>query len=509
VPVVIGLVVDRAVATGEIGALLWSGVLLCALFACLSYAYRFGARLGFGAMQREMHQLRVEISAHVLAPEGSRTRLLPGEILSLATVDTEMVGAGLRMVNQIVACAASIALAAWLLLRIDVGLGLVVLVGVPAVLLLVQLVTPRIARDTSAQQETIGRATGLATDLVKGLRPLKGIGAESAATDRYRALSRDAMTASIRTASSYGRLSGLSVALNGLFLAVVALVAGRLAASGDLTIGELIAVVGLAQFLAEPVSALGEMSAGLASSYASAGRIAAYLSSPPLTVLGGDRVPEAADLRVGAVTAGPGELLGVVTTDPADAERLVALARGELEGPASLGGVAYADLSLGALRDRVVVARHHADVFEGTLRSNVTADPEQPLDDVLAASALDEVVALHEEGLEHPTAALGSTLSGGQRQRLALARALAADPPVLVLHDPTTAVDAVTEQRIAGGIRELRHGAGSARTTVVLTSSPALLAHADRVVLLHEDEVLVGDHHTLADHPAYRASVLR
>ena len=105
----------------------------------------------------------------------------------------------------------------------------------------------------------------------------------------------------------------------------------------------------------------------------------------------------------------------------------------------------------------------------------------------------------------------GASLSGGQRQRLALARALLARPPVLVLHDPTTAVDAVTEHAIAQGIRALRHGPGSGFATIVITSSPALLAATDRVVVLGDGAVAAeGAHAELgADDETYRQMVLR
>ena len=101
----------------------------------------------------------------------------------------------------------------------------------------------------------------------------------------------------------------------------------------------------------------------------------------------------------------------------------------------------------------------------------------------------------------------GSSLSGGQRQRLTLARSLAADPPVLVLRDPTTAIDAVTEHQIATGLRTRRE---TGRATLVVTSSPTLLAAADEVVWVRDGRVVArGTHHDLQDDPAYREAVLR
>ncbi len=110
------------------------------------------------------------------------------------------------------------------------------------------------------------------------------------------------------------------------------------------------------------------------------------------------------------------------------------------------------------------------------------------------------------EGLDTAVGEHGARLSGGQRQRLALARALAADRGVLVVHDPTTAVDAATEARIAAGIRRARTG----RTTVLVTSSPALLAATDRVVLVDGGTITAEAPHEdlVRDHPVYRTAVL-
>ena len=101
----------------------------------------------------------------------------------------------------------------------------------------------------------------------------------------------------------------------------------------------------------------------------------------------------------------------------------------------------------------------------------------------------------------------GRGLSGGQRQRVVLARAVAADAPVLVLVEPTSAVDAHTEARIAARVADARRG----RTTVVTTVSPLWLHHADRVVLLHDGTVVAEGRHAelLADDDAYRRVVIR
>jgi ABC-type multidrug transport system fused ATPase/permease subunit len=183
-------------------------------------------------------------------------------------------------------------------------------------------------------------------------------------------------------------------------------------------------------------------------------------------------------------------------------------------GSVELDGVPLTRLDPAGLRAAVLVAAHDAALFEGSLAENVTPEEGSPgADDdplrtqhAMAAARADEVA----DSLPHGTATGvgegGRSLSGGQRQRVLLARALRADAPVLVVHDPTTAVDTVTEARIADGLRAFRRG----RTTIVVTNSPALLAVTDHVILL--DAGRVGAEGTHADlvrtDATYRTAVL-
>lgn len=510
VPVLIGLIVDDAVATGDGERLLvWFGV-LAVLFLVLSSGYRFGSRAGYAVVQHESHLLRGEVVRRVLDPRGTTTRRLPGETLSIATSDAELAAEVVRMVGFAVAAVGSIAVAGVYLLRVDLLLGVVVLVGVPVVLGVVQLLAPRMSRHAGEQQGRIARASGLAADLVAGLRVLKGVGGEEAATRAYTDASQRAVGAGILAARSNGLMQGTTTALSGVFLAAVALLAGHRALDGDITIGEFIAVVGLAQFLAEPLGSLGEIAAHTATCWASGRRVVEVLAEPYAVADGGATGVVPGPLEVpGVLRVEPGEMVGVLLEDPAAGDRLLDELAGTVPAPGvRLGEVELDDVALAARRAHVLVVRHHVDVFEGTLRSNVLTRDEPDWAAVLAASALEDVIDLDPDGLDRPVAAGGTSLSGGQRQRLALARALAARPPVLVLQDPTTAVDAVTEHDIA---TRLHAALPADAIVVVLTSSPALLAAADRVVHVALDGSTTTGTHAglLAELPAYRTAVLR
>lgn len=199
----------------------------------------------------------------------------------------------------------------------------------------------------------------------------------------------------------------------------------------------------------------------------------------------------------GAVTVHPGELVGVRAGDRTAARLAGALLTPWTDQGAqvTLGGVPAEGLSPQDYRRQVTVAPHRTTLFSGTVQDNIVAGAAAVAATDTSTGAVTGT-ALHDGTPERVSVALhaascddfatpdtavgegGNLLSGGQQQRVALARALASGAPVLVLHDPTTAVDSVTEHLIAGRLREAREGL----STLVIASSPVLLDGCDRVV---------------------------
>ncbi len=545
VPVLIGVVIDRAVgAGGVLDLLVWIGV-VALTFAALSAGFRLGARAGERAVEQAAHRLRVAVTRRVLDHRGGLTAgHLPGALASVATSDAERVG----MVNLALATGAGalvgLGVGGVALVAVSVPLGLLVLGGAPLLLWLARLLGGPLERRSHAEQERAAYASGLAADLVAGLRVLRGLGAAPAAAHRYRQASRDSLAATVRAARARAWHDGVLLAATGLLVAAVGLVGGRLAAQGEITVGQLVAAVGLALFLLGPLSLVSWVNAEFSQGRASAARIAAVLGAPPGTPDGTAPPAEPVrgrialhDVHSGALQGvtlqvEAGTLLGIVTTDPAVADDLLRCLARHVDperGSVELDGLPLRVLDPAQLRRVVLVAPHQADLFEGTVLDNVAAPvvagaaapaPRNPApvtggDDPLAVPAVRQAIAAADvtevaralpDGLHTRLTERGRSLSGGQRQRVALARALAAEAPVLVLHDPTTAVDTVTEARIAEGIREMRRG----RTTLLVTTSPALLARADRVVLLDGGTVRADGRHAdlVRDDPRYRAAVL-
>ncbi|MFD4508558.1 ABC transporter ATP-binding protein [Streptomyces sp. NPDC058457] len=525
VPVLIGVVVDQAVAGRDAGRLvLWLAV-LAVLYVCLSWSFRLGARAGERGAEEAAHELRLAVVRRVLDPRGgAEADRLSGELANVATEDAKRVGAVNMALMSGIWAVAGITVSAVALLLTSVPLGLIVLLGTPVLLWLGHLLSKPLERRSEAEQDRAAGAAGVAADLVAGLRVLKGLGAQRAAVERYRRTSQVSLAATLRAARAESWQTGLVLALTGGFIALIAWVGGRLALDGSLTLGQLVSAVGLALFLLGPLETFAWVNAELAQGRASAARIAQVLSAGSAVTGGDEPVPDAVrgELRLRGVRLGgldgvdldvpAGRLTGIAVTDPACAEALLSCLGREADpeaGSVELDGVPLTRLDPARLRAAVLVAAHDAALFDGSLAENVV--PADAADDALTARALaaadaDEVVRSLPQGAATGVGEGGRSLSGGQRQRVLLARALRAGPPVLVVHDPTTAVDAVTEARIAEGLREFRQG----RTTVVVTNSPALLSVTDRVVLLDCGRVgAEGTHAELArTHETYRTAVL-
>lgn len=527
VPVAIGLTVDHAVRTGDIAAMVVAGLATLALFVVLTSCWRTGAWFLARGVQEESHRLRLRVVRRALSGSGIETDRSSGELLSIATSDATQSAEVLESGSWVVAAVVGLVVSAVLLLRIDWVLGLGVLVAVPLLVLGLTALGPVVERRTAGQQQAVGLAAGVATDLLSGLRPLRGFGGVPEAARRYASASQNSLRAQVEALRAEAAFLGATTFTSGLLLAAVAAVAGWFALTGRISVGELITVVGLAAFIADPVRNLAESVFVLAVARASAGRLAEVLTAPVRSSTGSEPVTPG-PLRLDGVSAGrlrdvwltvaEGELLGLVVADVALAQTLDGLFSGTVRperGRVLLGETDLADLAVTALRSELLVEPHTVDLFGRSLAEAVDVGDRRSATQRAAALAAAAVGTLAED-LDRPLLDHGLNLSGGQRQRIALARALLADRTVLVLRDPTTAVDAVTENAVAAGIRRLRHSGAAAadvdprlRSTVLLTTSPPLLGVCDRVAFLTADGLVAGTHAELLERGDYAAAVLR
>ncbi|GAA3600622.1 ABC transporter ATP-binding protein [Kineosporia mesophila] len=478
VPLAIGLAVDHAVDGGGHGALIVAVSAVLALFVVLAACGGFQYWILSVTLQREAHELRVRAANRILADPAAGRGRTAGELMAVLTSDTAAVAAIIQAAALIGSGFTGLAVTVVVLVRIDLGLGLGLVLAVPLLMAGIDRIGPWLERKVAAQQQTGGLAAAFAAELVTALRPIRGFGGIGEAARRYRGVSRRSRDAALDAATASAVVAAAGLVATVLVVIATAAVAGQMALSGRITVGELITVVAMASFVADPVQRVASGVQKVAVSRAGAARVVPLLSASVIT--SGPRVTGwEAELH-------PGEMLGVVTTDPAVAQR-VTDELAQLTSPQFLVEPAAAYL-LGGTR-------------EAALDTGRDTAPEWT-ERALRTAAADTVETTALQGG-------GTNLSGGQRQRLALARALAADPAVLVLRDPLTAVDAVTEDTIARQLRLLRDQ--DRHTTVVVTTSPPLLMTCDRVVFVPSAtrETVTGPHRVLMERPDYREAVLR
>ncbi|WP_229051605.1 ABC transporter ATP-binding protein [Aeromicrobium sp. Leaf350] len=497
VPLALGAAIDRgigpvtegAAANDAIGTFLAWAAVIAGLYVVINLTYRFGGRMGWHCVQRAQYELSARVVERILDVRGSAgPAQLPGRLLSVATSDASRTCSALYFAIYPLGSVVGIVVATVSLFVIHPLLGGLVLVGAPLLLAVMTVASRPLRTRAQREQETIADASGTAADLIAGHRVIAGIHAQAAASEHYRHVSRSALRGSLAANSAEGALVGTNAMLTGLFAGLVTVVAALLTFDGAISVGALIAAAGLAQLLLQPLRHLVEEAATLgAVVLASAGRVLDLLGSEPNpAALGTAAVPASPRLRLvsphldAPVEVESGDFVVIdLPSAHADAlvDTLVLTSRGEGDTEATLDDRPLHEHDPSSVRRTILVAPHHADLLEPTVLANVHADP------ALARAALQVARC---ESLEHELPLgydtligdAGRTLSGGQRQRVALARAIAHEAPVLVLHDPTSSVDAVTEHDIAARVRAARQGS----TTIVITSSPAFHAVADRSI---------------------------
>lgn len=514
-PAVIGRAIDRGVADKDGSALLtYAGIMLgLGILQAVTgiMRHRFAVTNWLTTSYRTV-QLVTRQAVHL---GGTLPRKVStGEVAAIGGTDLAHLGNVMDVSARFAGAIVAFLLVAVILLNSSLALGLLVLVGVPALMLLIGPLLKPLNRRTAHQRQLMGNLSNTASDIVSGLRVLRGIGGEQVFHDRYKRESQETRFAGVQVARLQSVLDALQIFLPGVFVVLVVWLGARYAVQGRITPGELVAFYGYSAFLMIPLRTATEYANKLIRGRVSAARVCRVLALEPdhLDPAAPAAVPaagaELADARTG-LRVRSGRITAVVSDQSDEAAALadrLGLCAPEVDDEVTLGGVPLTSLRRDDVRERIVVSDTGSMLFSGRL-GTVLSSSDGDVRSALDTAATDDIFEALPEGLETVVAERGRTFSGGQRQRLVLARALAVDPEILVLVEPTSAVDAHTEARIAARLREHRAG----RTTVVVSSSPLVLDAVDEVAFLSDGRVTAtGTHAELLDRdPTYRAVVTR
>ncbi|WP_291408057.1 ABC transporter ATP-binding protein [Actinophytocola sp.] len=515
-PFLLARAIDDGLAPGDSSALAgWTAALLGIGIVNAWLAIMRHRTMSKIRMEATFRTVDVVVQHSVRLGAALRRQITAGEIVTIGITDVQRISQTLTITGPGVGAVLAYVLVAALLLSVSLVLAAVVLVGVP---LLAVLVGPLLGRlhgvETTYREHQAGLATRLG-DIVGGLRVLGGLGGKDVFAERYQRGSQTLRAEGYRVGAVTSWISALGVGLPVLFLAAVTWLAARMAAQGDITVGELVAVYGYVAVLVVPVSSFIEGGYDLSRGLVSARRVVRLLALEPdgthrEATANAPEAPSALHDPASGVRVEPGTLTALVSARTAELAAVIDRLGGFAASAARWGDVRIDDISTEAVRNRILVADTEADLFTGTLR-DVVAGRREPDDEAItsavhAAMAEDVVLGLP-DGLDSIVDAQGRNLSGGQRQRVRFARALLADPEVLLAVEPTSSLDAHTEAAVADRLRATR----SSRTTVVTTTSPLLLRQADTVFYLVDGKVDgAGSHRDLLrDRPGYRSLVSR
>ncbi len=487
------------------------------------------------------------------------TRRTPtGEVLSVSGSDGDQFGALMEITTRAISQLVAYLAVAGIVLTTSVRMGVLVLVSAPLLVVLGMPLLRPMQRWQGVERSRNSELTSMSTDIVGGLRILRGIGGEETFGGNYAGQSQRVRQSGVSAGRWLAAVESVGVLLSGGFVVALMWLGTREVAQGRLTVGELVSFLGYGLFLIQPMRTFVEFAQKWTRSVVSARKAIAVLGQRPPWVHPDEpavlRTGDIVDQASGAVIR-PGILTMVVSAVPDDSAALAdrlgrylpsdegALVSDEipeeLKGRAArrersaravareeqarrdeerarqpwgvtVDGVDLSQVPLDDVRRHILVSDTSPQVFAGTLRTAVDPLGRLTLEQAeraLHTAAADDVFDALPGGWQGELEERGRGLSGGQRQRLVLMRALAADPEVLVLVEPTSAVDAHTEARIAERLGAHREG----RTTVVMTASPLLLHHADEILLLEGGVVTARGRHAdlLADSPAYRSVVVR
>jgi ATP-binding cassette, subfamily B, bacterial len=534
VPTLAGDAIDYGIRRGRWSTTaMWTALILGAgaVQAVSTGLRRYAA---FGLAWRVETDLRMKLVAHLQRLHFAfHDQAQTGQLMAYANTDIQQINNVILLIPLTIASTIQMLAVVVILFLRSPGLALFALGALPLLNFSAARFNRRMYPVGAQLQQELSELSGVVEESVTGVRVVKGFGAEKLQRERLSAEASSVYDRSMDQARLRANFMPLIDLLPTLGLVGILWYGGHQVIAGNLSVGDVVAANLYVLMLIWPLRMIGMLVGQLPRSAAAAGRINAVLLTDPAI----EDSPNALPLPDGPGTVqfedvtfsygrGPavldglsleirgGEavaLVGATASGKTTIARLIPRFYDTPVGHVRIDGADVREARLGDVRRAIGIVFEDTFLFSDTVRSNIAfVDPSAPIEAVVRAAKLagaDEFVRELPDGYETIIGEHGYSLSGGQRQRIAIARAVLADPRVLILDDATSSVDPTKEHEIRSALAEVMQG----RTTIIIAHRPATIALADRVVLLDGGRVVADGTHDelLATSSRYREVLAR
>ena len=461
--------------------------------------------------QKTTIQLRMDLYRHLLKLRMSFFDRMPvGRLMTRVSSDAEAINEAFAAgLVTIVADFARIGIIVVILFRTDVGLTLVTLAAVPLLAAVAALARGRVRQAFRDLRTRLASLNQFLQEHVTGMKIVQMLGREKATAGRFDEKNDGYRKANLLAIKADAGVYAVVEMIGALTIAALLAASAARIGKGTLTVGVLVAFIAYVERFFAPIRDLSTKYTIMQSAMAAAERIFGLLDNDELDAQKlnyPSRPSEAAiefeDVRFGykpdekildgvSFRVMPGETVAIVGSTGAGKTTIIKLLARlyEIEsGTIRMRGADVRGLEPDELRRRLVVIPQDVFLFQGTIEENLVLgmdDVRPRLPEAIQRMGADRVVAKREAGLQSKVGERGGTFSAGEKQLLALARALARDPEVLILDEATASIDPDTERLVERGIAELAKG----RTSIVIAHRLSTLQRADRIVVLHKGHV--------------------